>query len=186
MERYLAYIDQFGDRGEMRLVADALAGIAAAATAWGRHRAALLLFGAADAVRERVGVGMILPTAAALVERDLAALHELVDDREFAAILAEGRALPLPDAIALAAAVSPLGRGLPISSTEPPTPLTRREREILGMLAESLTDREIGEALFLSPRTVNWHVRGILAKLGVASRREATARARAAGWLASP
>jgi DNA-binding CsgD family transcriptional regulator len=66
---------------------------------------------------------------------------------------------------------------------ESPPRLTRRERDVLRLLAESRTDREIAEALFLSPRTVNWHVRGVLAKLGAVSRHEAVARAQAEGLI---
>jgi DNA-binding CsgD family transcriptional regulator len=43
------------------------------------------------------------------------------------------------------------------------------------------TDRQIAEALFLSPRTVSWHVRSILAKLGATSRREVVSEVRAHG-----
>lgn len=53
--------------------------------------------------------------------------------------------------------------------------LTAREAEVLGLVARHRTDKEIAEALFLSPRTVSTHVTAILAKLGVASRREAGA-----------
>ena len=57
--------------------------------------------------------------------------------------------------------------------------LTRREKQVLDLLGQGLTDREIADALFLSPRTVSWHVSTILGKLGVESRREAMALARA-------
>ena len=43
--------------------------------------------------------------------------------------------------------------------------LTKREREVLGLMAEGLTDRGIAERLWLTPRTVETHVRHILAKL---------------------
>jgi DNA-binding CsgD family transcriptional regulator len=43
--------------------------------------------------------------------------------------------------------------------------LTRREREVLSLLAHGLTDRAIGESLSLTPRTVETHVRHILGKL---------------------
>jgi DNA-binding NarL/FixJ family response regulator len=55
--------------------------------------------------------------------------------------------------------------------------LTRREREVLGLLCQRLTDPEIAAQLFLSPRTVEKHVGNILGKLGAASRREAAAMA---------
>jgi DNA-binding NarL/FixJ family response regulator len=47
--------------------------------------------------------------------------------------------------------------------------LTAREREILALLAEGLTDRGIGERLWLTPKTVETHVRHILGKLGLAA-----------------
>ncbi|HEX2282642.1 MAG TPA: LuxR C-terminal-related transcriptional regulator [Thermomicrobiales bacterium] len=55
--------------------------------------------------------------------------------------------------------------------------LTRREREILALLCHRLTDPEIADQLFLSPRTASKHVGNILGKLGVSSRREAAALA---------
>lgn len=51
--------------------------------------------------------------------------------------------------------------------------LSTREREVLARLADGLTDREIGEALVISPRTVETHVGNILRKLGVRNRAEA-------------
>lgn len=51
--------------------------------------------------------------------------------------------------------------------------LTVRENEVLGLLAEGMTDREISVALVVSRRTVESHVRNILDKLGVQSRLEA-------------
>jgi DNA-binding CsgD family transcriptional regulator len=51
--------------------------------------------------------------------------------------------------------------------------LSPREREVLHILAEGRTDREIAARLFISERTVHVHVRRILAKLGVSSRTEA-------------
>ena len=53
--------------------------------------------------------------------------------------------------------------------------LTPRERDVLALIAEGRTDRQIAEALFISPRTVAMHVSSILAKLGVANRGGAAA-----------
>lgn len=50
--------------------------------------------------------------------------------------------------------------------------LTPREREFLPLLAQRLTDREIAERFCISHRTAENHVRSILAKLGLTSRRE--------------
>lgn len=48
--------------------------------------------------------------------------------------------------------------------------LTRREREIIALVAEGLKNREIAERLFISPVTVRHHISAIFAKLGVADR----------------
>jgi DNA-binding NarL/FixJ family response regulator len=58
------------------------------------------------------------------------------------------------------------------------TALTRREQEVLGRVAQRATDREIAEALNLSLSTVKSHMRNILSKLHVSSRREAARYAR--------
>jgi DNA-binding CsgD family transcriptional regulator len=55
--------------------------------------------------------------------------------------------------------------------------LSRREREVLRLLGEGLTNREIAERLFISPKTAEHHVGRIYTKLGVGSRGEAAAYA---------
>jgi DNA-binding NarL/FixJ family response regulator len=68
----------------------------------------------------------------------------------------------------------------------PPSPaasfgLTRREVEVLALVAEGRTNRQIGQALFITPKTASVHVSRILAKLGVAGRGEAAAVAHRLG-----
>jgi DNA-binding CsgD family transcriptional regulator len=53
--------------------------------------------------------------------------------------------------------------------------LTRREREVLRLLADGRSDRQIAAALFISPKTVGSHVSSLLGKLGVPSRAAAVA-----------
>jgi DNA-binding NarL/FixJ family response regulator len=51
-------------------------------------------------------------------------------------------------------------------------PLTDREREVAALVAQALTNREVARTLVLSERTVESHVRRILAKTGLTSRTE--------------
>ena len=62
-------------------------------------------------------------------------------------------------------------------------PLSQRELEILRLIAQGLTNREIGERLFLALDTIKGHNRKIFAKLQVHRRTEAVARARELGLL---
>jgi len=67
----------------------------------------------------------------------------------------------------------------------PDLPLTGREMEVLRLVASGMTNREIGEALFISPKTAGAHVSNIIAKLGVERRVEAAGVAHRLGWLDS-
>ena len=55
--------------------------------------------------------------------------------------------------------------------------LTRRERDVLRLVATGRTDREIAADLAIKPRTVEWHVANLLRKLKVGSRTAAAAHA---------
>jgi len=56
-------------------------------------------------------------------------------------------------------------------------PLTRRQLEIAGLVAQGLTSQQIAGKLFLSDRTVTTHLTNIFNKLGISS------RAQLAGWV---
>jgi ATP/maltotriose-dependent transcriptional regulator MalT len=69
---------------------------------------------------------------------------------------------------------------------EPAFGLSGREREVLSLIVEGRTNREIGERLFISQKTVGVHVGNILAKLGVSGRVEAAMVAVRLDLVASP
>jgi len=81
----------------------------------------------------------------------------------------------------IALAPEPVAAGAPGSAgAQPAVPgdglgLTPREREVLALVAEGRTNRQIADALFISDKTASVHVSNILAKLGVANRAEAAA-----------
>ena len=127
--------------------------------------------------------------AAATIALSLAARPMLRELRELA-----GRAMiRLPEGIdelvaedGLALEMPVAGGGTPSALVrgvvgEAPAPrsdtfgLSRREHEVLALISEGRTNREIGERLFISQKTVGVHVGNILAKLGVSGRVEAAA-----------
>ena len=77
------------------------------------------------------------------------------------------------------------GSSVPCSTPGQPLvePLSPRELEVLHLVAQGLSNREIGERLFLALDTIKGHNRRIFGKLGVHRRTEAVARARELGLL---
>ncbi len=88
------------------------------------------------------------------------------------AIIAAGRGeIVLPPTVAVQA-LTALARGGPIEPG-PIEPLTGREIDVLRLLGQGLTNKDIAQTLVLSVRTIDAHLRGIFAKLGTRSRTEA-------------
>jgi LuxR family maltose regulon positive regulatory protein len=80
--------------------------------------------------------------------------------------------------------VSPQQAGLMTAARQGlPHPLTRREREVLALLGQHRTDREIADALVISPLTVRTHIENLASKLSVNGRRAIVSRAREHGLL---
>ncbi len=122
----------------------------------------------------RVRVGELV-SRAGLMSRSQAAELALALTTELTAAVADATPARLmtPPPPGTAPAAVPVGR----------YGLTPREREVLSLVAEGKSDREIADGLFLSRRTVSEHVRHILGKLETPTRTAATALALRAGLI---
>ena len=130
---------------------------------------ALKVVAAASAIRARVG-GEFAPFYRARLERVRAAGEAaLGDDAE--RLWAEGERLGVDDAVALA-----FGTARPRPAS--PTGLSARELEVAGLVAEGLSNKAIASRLHLSVRTVESHVRHVLAKVGLDNRTQLATWAR--------
>jgi DNA-binding NarL/FixJ family response regulator len=122
-----------------------------------------------------------------MYERAASAAREVLGDETFTARWAAGRSLSLDEATALTreVAAAAMVSEPPASSPDPMTRygLTSRELEVLRLVAEGRSNREIADALFISVPTVKSHLTNILGKLDLPSRSAATAYAHTHGLL---
>jgi DNA-binding NarL/FixJ family response regulator len=144
--------------------------------ATGSYLEAAELFGAADELRNAIG-GRVSPRRSGY-DTAIAVLKQRLGDTGFTEAWDRGRRRPLDEVIVLALSERPLaesaGDGLGRVSQGP---LTTREIEVLRLVRDGCSNREIGERLFISERTAQSHVQHILAKLDVNTRAAAAARA---------
>jgi DNA-binding NarL/FixJ family response regulator len=159
-------------------------------------RVLVLLPGPTDAVRElvKLGVDGLALRSAPVDELQRTVARVLAGALPIAASLLAGIAGAPTEAGAGSAGIDPgRGRGAALAALHPerrggapagPGPgLTGREREVLALMAQGLTNRRIAQDLFVSEATVKTHVAHIYAKLGVRRRGEALAAALARGLL---
>ncbi len=156
-------------------VAESLEGIGGVAVAAGAPDMGARLLGCAGAWRAVTQMAR-MPVERDLVARRLADAEYALGVEAFAAATAAGQSATLEESARDVLASPPVA-----SVLEQAQPreygLTPREREVLGLLVEGKTDREIAESLYMAPRTVSWHVGHILARLNVESRTAAAALA---------
>jgi non-specific serine/threonine protein kinase len=137
----------------------------------GRAERAARLFGVAQALLEAANY-VLPPTLSQLRARAEAAARSELGPRAFAAAVKHGRGMPLMQGISYALAdfgISSARQTL-ARSAEAPGGLSPREIEIVRLVSQGCTDRQIAAELRISPRTVDGHLRRVFGKVGVTSR----------------
>lgn len=163
---------QIDDRVQQAYLLDALGCHAAKV---GKARLSAQLFGAADTIRAGAG-NRVMPFLVPMIREAEASGIGALGQTRFAAEFEVGRhlgrdaairrAIDEPARLAVAAPDDGTGDAL----------LSNREAEVARLLADGLSNKEIGARLFISVHTVDSHVRSILNKLGVNSRAQVAAR----------
>jgi non-specific serine/threonine protein kinase len=165
----------FAELGVRQGTAACLEGLAGVAITADRPLDAVRLLGAAEALREAIG--------APLPARDRQDLARVVAHARnaskgvaFRDAWRVGREFSADEMLAFA---QQLARGLAAGNAATPTDdaaaLTERERQVAGLVAQGLTNRQIATRLVISERTADRHVSNILGKLGLSTRAQVAA-----------
>jgi predicted ATPase/DNA-binding CsgD family transcriptional regulator len=164
---------QHGQKGEIPYPLETLALIAISEKDYVR---AVRLWGAAEVFREKANAPLP-PAYQSDYHKYLTLAHEKLGEKAYIAALLQGRELLPAAVIDLATHDDLIQVELPSTTgTESVSEfhLTKREIEILRLVATGMTDEQVAERLFLSPRTVGKHLQSIYSKLSVNSRTAAT------------
>jgi non-specific serine/threonine protein kinase len=173
-EESLVVCKELGDKA---CASESLDGLACVAGAGGEASRAATLFGAAHAMRETLGEAVAFqhtPEELSWREPHRATSRSRLGEQAWEETLEKGRAMGLEEAIEYALSTEVPSTVIPSSAPELPAGLTSREAEVLGLVATGMTNAQVAERLFLSPRTVQRHLNSVYHKLGVGSRTAAT------------
>jgi predicted ATPase/DNA-binding CsgD family transcriptional regulator len=162
----LSHVDTFEDK---EVVGVTLLGLARIAKAERQYWRAAHLLGAAEA---RINVRIDLDAIARVAyERDVAALRTYLGEEAYTQAQDEGRKMTAEQALTIREPTSDVALRV---SPMYPDQLTKREMEVLLLVASGLTDAQVAVQLVISPRTVQGHLRSIYNKINVNSRSAAT------------
>ncbi len=155
--------------GDRHAIIQALESCARLAASRSQPDRALRLAAAAASQREAIGLPLS-PTELGRLARGLEAARRRLGKPAAASLWAEGQVLALERAIAEAIDDPRADKRERAGEGAAPGGLTRREREVVALIARGLTNREIAEELVITERTAEIHVSNILGKLGLSSR----------------
>jgi predicted ATPase/DNA-binding CsgD family transcriptional regulator len=134
-----------------------------------------VLHGASERLWTLLNAPVLMGPAYAEIRKSAAdTARSALGAERFDALTGHGYAVPLAVALAVARGEEPPAPTGDGAGTEA-RPLTRRERQIAGLVADGLGNREIAEQLYLSKRTVDSHLEHIFTKLGFTSRTQLAA-----------
>lgn len=160
-----------------REVTDFIESIATVAIFAGHTEHGSTLLGAIESMRERIGLRFRLPENQAPLDRAIDMVRSELGELAISSAWATGKRLSPDQALELAT------DSFAVPNENSGADLSRREMEILELLSKGFTDPEIASALFISARTVEYHVSHIRKKLGVRTGTAALSAALAHGLL---
>jgi DNA-binding CsgD family transcriptional regulator/Tfp pilus assembly protein PilF len=185
MEYMIQALQTLRQMGARRVMSDAVDAIAMAGAATGRYAIAAGLIGSTHTVRSMHAIGIASHSKQEYEELQHI-LRTRLNPQRFEEYFNQGKSRPLEqaveDAFALASDIIENGSligGVSVrdaaaqsamSRAAQETGLTRRELEVLRLLARGYSDKRIADELFISPRTAMTHVSNILAKFNVNKR----------------
>ncbi|MGW5237393.1 ATP-binding protein [Monashia sp. NPDC004114] len=177
-ERALQIAMQLGDNTQTAMNLEALGWVAAAR---GLGARAATLFGAAETMWR--AIRLPLPSSQPFAQfraAAVAAARAAIGPEDYERSYTHGMTIGTPAALTVALSEDAAGDRSTVVANEARRPsldpLTPREADIAGLVAEGLSNREIAARLVISERTVHGHIRNILTKL------DATSRAKIASW----
>jgi predicted ATPase/DNA-binding CsgD family transcriptional regulator len=162
--------------GDTARIVGPLIGLAAVAELRGHFCIAARLIGAADAKHEAAGTVMF-PRDKGIYKRTCTRIREALRGDEFETERLIGRTSPIDEVTfdSLFESAGIATHAEPAGLPQDPITLTPREHDVLRLIVDGRSDREIADALFIGTRTVQSHVANLLAKLEVGNRAEAAA-----------
>ena len=165
-------------RVNRRVRSPVTAAVSLDALAWsssadGDAKRAAILMGAAQELDRSVGnVTSLVPMMPQHHDECVQLARSVLGAHGFDSAFRRGRAMGMDEAIAYALREQPTDKTVMSGSS---VPLTKRERQVAGLIARGLTNKQIATKLVISPRTADGHVEHILTKLGFTSRAQIAA-----------